>query len=173
MRLRTVINYQWSRHRGTHHVIGLHQDSCITHSSLYSHLRNRYVADQCTWKLLFVYNLKHSVEAKFDQSDTSWMHIPCDAYVSAWALQIYEARKITSMNECSTLFISTPSSWNQQNQLTIHCKIENPYSLKLWDELTLILLLWSTFDHTWCLLLWWSMLFICSKSRWRSNMIRL
>ena len=74
-----------------------------------------YVADQCTWKLLFVYNLKHSVEAKFDQSDTSWMHIPCDAYVSAWALQIYEARKITSMNECSTLFISTQLEINRIN----------------------------------------------------------
>ena len=48
MRLRTVINYQWSRHRGTHHVIGLHQDSCITHSSLYSHLRNRYI---CSWSV--------------------------------------------------------------------------------------------------------------------------
>ena len=48
MRLRTAINYQWSRHRGTHHVIGLHQDSCITHSSLYSHLRNRYI---CSWSV--------------------------------------------------------------------------------------------------------------------------
>ena len=177
-----MINYQWSRHRGTYHVIGLHQDSCITHSSLYSHLRNRYVADQCTWKLLFVYNLKHSVEAKFDQCRgqpciRKWHILNAYSlwriYVSAWALQIYEARKITSMNECSTLFNSTPSSWNQQNQLTIHCKIENPHSLKLWDELTLILLLWSTFDHTCCLLLWWSMLFICSKSRWRSKMIGL
>ena len=48
MCLRTVINYQWSRHRGTHHVIGLHQDSCITHSSLNSHLRNRYI---CSWSV--------------------------------------------------------------------------------------------------------------------------
>ena len=140
---------------------------------------------QSTWKLLFVYNIKHSVGAKFNQSRGQhcvhkWQIL--NAY-SLWRICLGLRTsnlwgKKDNFNEWSFDFMQytfhfNASSWNQQNQPTIHCKIENPYSLKLWDELTLILLLWSTFDHTWCLLLWWSMLFIWSKSRWRSKMIGL
>ena len=170
---RSVINYQWSRPRGTHHVIGLHQDSCITHSSLYSHLRNRYI---CSWSVHL--KVAFRLQSKTFCTSKVWpkWHI-LNAY-SMWRICLGLSTsnlwgKKDNFNEWMQYTIHFNAAWNQQNELTIHCEIENPYSLKLWDELTLILLLWSTFHHTCCLLLWWSMLFICSKSRWRSKMIRL
>ena len=89
-----MINYQWSRHRGTHHVIGLHQDSCITHSSLYSQMKNRYI---CSWSVHL--KVAFRLQSKTFCTSKVWpkWHI-LYAYslwriVSAWALQIYEAKK--------------------------------------------------------------------------------
>ena len=154
MRLRTVINYQWSRHRGTHHVIGLHQDSCITHSSLYSHLRNRYVADQCTWKLLFVYNLKHSVEAKFEQCRGQ----PC---IRKWhILNAYSLWRICLGLSTSNLW-GKKDNFNEWMQYTIHFNAfilksteSTDHSLRNWKSLLIETVRWIDSDFIALIYIW-------------------
>ena len=105
-----------------------------------------YVADQCTWKLLFVYNLKHSVEAKFEQCRGQ----PC---IRKWhILNAYSLWRICLGLSTSNLW-GKKDNFNEWMQYNIHFNAfilksteSTDHSLQNWKSLLIETVRWIDSD---------------------------